>query len=154
MSEMRRAARGLVATREESFASPYSVAVSVRRLQPLLPGDHVGPDGVRAQRTRSNFDARWIAGEPVQLAGTFTPTARTPRILQGLSLALTLMLAATAWAFIADDVALTLKGGLATTAIFAVLGFPIIALKLASDRGAEEQSIARAIRKAFERDGD
>lgn len=152
MSEMRKAARGLVATREEAFASAHSIEESVRRLKAALPGDEVAIAGVRALRQRTAFDARWIAGDPVQLAGTFLPTPRTPRFLQGLSLALTLLVAACAWAFIADDVALTLKAGLVTTTTFALLGFPFIALKLASDRGAEEQAIVRTIRKAFERE--
>lgn len=151
MSEMRKAARGLVATREETLASAHSLDESVRRLKVALPGDEVAATGVRALRHRTAFDARWIA-DPVQLAGTFTPTARTPRFLQGLSIAMTLLVAACAWAFAADDVALTLKAGLVTTMVFALLGFPFIALKLASDRGAEEQAIVRTIRKAFERD--
>lgn len=150
---MRKAARGLVAVREESFASPHSLEESLRRLRAALPtGDRVDAGGVGALRHRVSFEARWVADDPVHLAATFAPTSRTRRFLQGLSVAMAALVAACAWAFLADSVALTLKAGLALGLALAVLGFPFVTLKLASDRAAEEQAIARAIRKAFERD--
>ena len=150
---MRKAARGLVAVREESYASPHSLEESVRRLRAALPtGDRVDAGGVQALRHRVTFEAQWVAGNPVHLAATFALTSRTPRFLQGLSLAMAALVAACAWAFLADGVAITLKAGLATTTVLSILGVPFIALKLASDRAAEEQAIARAIRKALERD--
>ena len=70
--------------------------------------------------------------------------------LHSMSIAFTLLLAATAWAFLSEDAGAALRAGLAVTTAFAVLGFPFLVVALGSGREVEEIAIAKAIRGALD----
>jgi hypothetical protein len=140
MSDMRRAARRLVEPRSESFASNYSVEESRRRLEAALaklPAD---------ERT---FKSSWSGGDghAALLTATFEPSRKILRILQMLSVAMFLLVAAAlaSW-FLAEPATAWM---VTITAVLAFLGFPFVVLGLASHQDARESRIQRAIRIAL-----
>lgn len=141
MSEMRQAARRLVETRTESFASRHAPGESQRRLDAAL--------AKLPERERA-FKAAWSGGEggAATLTATFEPSPGTVRYLKMLSLAMALLIAAAAGSWFQEDRALAWMATI--TAALAFLGFPFVILGLASHQDAREARIRRAIRVALQ----
>src|SRR5260370_16345514 len=91
-SEMRRMAGLLVERRSESFESRYSREESAMRVERATAG--IAP-------TAMVFEISWreSPGAPI-LDVTFSPSPGTRRFVNMVSVALTLLLAATAWALV------------------------------------------------------
>ncbi len=142
MSDMRRAARGLVETRSERFESLHSAEESRRRLVETLA--RLGtPRAVR-------FTQQWemAEGRPV-LVAQFAPPPGTQRFLKALSLGMALLLAASGWALFSGQASGSAAFLLPMITVLAILGFPFLVLALASNREADESRIRRAIRIAL-----
>jgi hypothetical protein len=142
MSDMRRAARGLVESRTERFPSAHPVEESRRRLEAALPraaaGRHV------------SFEPRWESHPdgPV-LEATFAPVPRTLSFMKALSLGMALLVVASAWAVVSEEASGTTAFLVPMITVLATLGFPFLVLGLASQREAEEARIRRVIRVAL-----
>ena len=165
MSEARRAAGLLVAHRAQSFTSIHSLAESVSRLRVIVDAadarqrvrGEVTPEEVRlrfstpsGRGTRTTYSGRWVEQGGVRLEGAFEQVRATRWLLHAVSVGLTLLLAATAWAFLTEDAGAATRASLAITAALAILGFPFLVVALGSDREVEEIAIAKAIRTALE----
>ena len=142
MSDMRRAARGLVETRAEQFESRHGLEESRRRLDESLAR-------LRPWST-VEFTRRWdtAAGKPV-LVTEFAPPAKTLRFLKGLSFGMALLVAASAWAILSQEASRTMAFLLSLITVLAIVGFPFLVLGLASARAADESRIRKAIRVAL-----
>ena len=140
MSDIKRAARAVVETRVERFESRHALGESQARLKGAL-----GRMGVERSTV---FVPRWSeeAGRAV-LEARFEPPQRTLRLLQALSLGMTLLVAASAWAVATQEGPLPFA--LALFTVLAVLGMPFVALGLGSQREAHEARLRRAIRTAL-----
>ena len=142
MSEMKRAARRLVETRTEAFASRHPLAESRARLEAALQRAHLTPD--------ETFEAAWSEAEGrATLTATFRPAPSTRWLLHGFSVAFILLGIATAYV-LTDKGAGSMPFLVPLTLVLAILGFPFVSLALASQRDAREASIARAIRAALQ----
>lgn len=141
MSGMRSAAKGLVETRSESFESRHPETESRARLQIALAAVPV---------RQTSLETQWQSrdGRPV-LVALFKPSPRTQRFLQGLSVGMALLVAASAWALVSDKVAGSAAFLVPMIAVLAILGFPFLVLGLASQREADESRIRKAIRVAL-----
>lgn len=140
-SEMRRLARALVETREETYASRHALEVSKARLDAALAS--LDPKEVR-------FERSWRGdGGKVTLDVRFSPAPRTRRLLQASSIALLLLIASGAWAFMAPAEDRPARFLAPLFAVLGILGFPFVAVALGSQREAEEARIRRAIRRAL-----
>ena len=144
-SETSRIAKALVASRDETFASPHSREDSEARvaaaLAPIVP-------------KRLAFERRWREdGAGLVLDATYRPAPATRRFLQATSLALVALIASSVWAVMAatEEGALAFLVPLMT--VLAILAFPFVVVAMGSQREAEEARIARAIRRAL-RDED
>jgi hypothetical protein len=140
MSEMKRAARGLVEARTERFESRHALAESRQRLQAAL---------TRMQAERSSvFVPRWseVDGRAV-LEARFEPPPRTLLLLKLFSAGMTLLVAASVWAVFTNEG--TLRFALPLFTGLAVLAMPFVALGLGSQREAHEARLRRAIRTAL-----
>ena len=140
MSELKRAARSLVQTRTERFESLHGLAQSRERLDEALK--RIGPAGP------TTFTTSW--GEEngrATLEARFAPTPRTQRLLQLLSLGMSLAVAASVWAIATQEGPLQFAVPLFT--VLATLALPFVALGFASQREAAEARIRRAIRVAL-----
>ncbi len=142
MSDMRRAAASLVERRTERIESRHPVEESKARLEEAL---------VRANvPVPRPFEERWIEGEggPV-LELAYAPSRSTQRFLKFASLAFVVALGASAWLL-----ATTSEGALRflvpLTTGLAVLGFPFVALALASNRDAMQARVRRAAKAALQ----
>lgn len=142
MSEMRRAARGLVEPRTFTFESRHSLEESQRRFAEVLARAPIHPP------PRASWQA---TGEVATLSAEFPPSPRTARFLSALSLGMAMLVAASVWALMRETG--TLAYLLPLTTLLAILGFPMLVLALASQREAREATFARAVRAAL-RDED
>lgn len=140
MSELKRAARALVEVRSERFESRHPLAESRSRLEQALGRIEAGHASVFTQ-SWSEQDGRGV------LEARFAPPPRTQRQLQGLSLGMTLAVAASAWAIATQEGALQFLLPLFTG--LALLALPFVALGLSSQREAAESRVRRAIRIAL-----
>jgi hypothetical protein len=142
MSDMRRAARGLVESRTERFPSAHPLEESQRRLEAAL---------AKASATgRVRFEPRWESGAgPPVLVAAFSPAPRTRSLLNALSLGLALLVAASAWAVLSPDVSGPAAFLVPMITVLAILGFPFLVLAMAWSREAEEARIRKAIRVAL-----
>lgn len=142
MSELRRAARALVATREQTFESHHSLEESRRRLEARFAKADA--------RGAVVFNCAWRTqdGRAV-LEVTFAPPARLRRVLQGLSMGLAALVAASAWALVTRPGGASLAFLLPLVAVLTILGMPFVILGLNSRREAEEARITKAIRVAL-----
>ena len=140
MSEIRRVARALVERRTERVESRHPLDESKARLEAALARARV--EGASA------FTPAWQeAGGHAVLEASYAPPPRLHRLLQGLSLAMALALAGSAWAIATQEGSIAFLVPLATG--FAILGLPLVILGLGSRRTAEEARIAKAIRVAL-----
>ena len=140
-SEMRRAAQALVEHRTETFESRHPLEESRSRFDAAIAALDLGGD--------ARFDREWkTGGGKVLLEARFRPAAHVRWMLNAGSIALSLLVAASAWLiFAAGEGALRFLVPLFTA--LAILGFPLVALALSSQREARESRIRRAIRKAL-----
>lgn len=140
-SEMRRAAQALVEHRTETFESRHPLEESRSRLASAIAALDAGRD--------TRFDPEWKAADgKVLLDARFHPAAHVRWMLNLASVALFLLIAASAWLiFATGEGALRFLVPLFTA--LAILAFPIVALALNSQREAQESRIRRAIRKAL-----
>ena len=142
MSDMRRAARGLVEARSERFESRYPLEESQRRLAAVL-----AKTPVKHLRFSSSWQSQ--GAEAALLAG-FAPSPKTQALLKALSIGMALLVAASIWAWTSRESAGSVAFLLPIITVLAVLGFPFLVLGLASHREAEEARIRKAIRVALQ----
>ena len=140
-SEMRRLAKALVETREESYRSRHALEESQARLDAALAS--LAPQRLRFERSWRN-DAGSVA-----LDVRFAPPPRTRRFLQASSIVLTLLIACGVWALIAPGEDRSVRFLAPLFAVLGILAFPFVVVALGSQREAEEARIRRAIRRAF-----
>jgi len=142
-SEMRRAAKALIASRVETFETAQPLAASKQRLERSLAQ-------LGAPRSlRLTGDWKVVEGREVYEA-TFGPAPGTKRFLRGFSLGLALLIAASAWALHSAEEGRALKFLLPMFTLLAVLAMPFVVYGFASHREAEEARIVRAIRAALQ----
>jgi hypothetical protein len=140
MSELKRAARALVETRTERFESRHDLARSQSRLEAAVAriagtGATVFTPAWREEQGRAVLEAR------------FAPPRRTLRLLNSISLAMALAVAASAWAIATQEGPAQFALPLFT--VLAILALPFVALGMASQRDAAEARLRRAIRVAL-----
>lgn len=138
MSEMRRAARGLVETRTFTFESRHPLEESQRRFAAVVQSVPIWP------RPRANWQS---SGAVTTLSAEFPPSPRTRTFLSGLSLGMAILVAASAWALMRASGSLAFLLPLIT--VLAILGFPLLVVALASQREARESTFAKAVRAAL-----
>jgi hypothetical protein len=145
-SEMRRLAMLLVERRSETFASRHPREESRRRVESALQG--LVPKAMA-------YDTRWRdEGGATFLDVTFLPARGTRRLLNSVSIALVLLLAAAVWALAAPG---ELAGGrvlVMIATLLAILGFPFLVVAFGSHRDAEEANLRRRIRRAIVEEDD
>lgn len=169
-SEMRRAAKLLVASRAESFPSEFSHAESVARLQsatasggalaPALRGE-VSAGPVRllyaraiSRRTRCVFKGTWkVEGGRVALEGEFVPTRPTRTFLATSSIVLTALIIASFYALLSPNQDASMKILVPVFSLFSIVAFPFVVVAMGSQREVEELGIAKAVRAAMAREG-
>ncbi len=144
-SEIRRTAQALVELRRETFETRYPLAVAQARLKLAL--QRVGI----AESARFRTEWREHSGQAL-LEALFAPSPATRRFLHAASVAMLLLVAVSVWALLNTE-----KGGasgflLPLATVFAILGFPLVALALGSHREAEESRIRKAILGALAED--
>ena len=138
MSEMRRAARGLVEPRTLTFESRHPLDESQRRFAEVAARVPISPP------PRVSWQS---AGAVATLSAEFPPSPRTKSFLSAVSLGMAMLIAASVWALMRESGALAFL--LPLTTGLAILGFPMLVLALASQREAREATFARAVRAAL-----
>ena len=141
-SETRRAAKALIERRVERFRSRHAPDESRARLQEELAKSR--PEG------RVVFTPIWgtDSGKAV-LDAEFAPPPRTQRFLRTVSLAMTLLVAASLWAIVSPQVGEALSYLLPLSTALMALALPFVFVALGSHREAEEARIRKAIRVAL-----
>jgi hypothetical protein len=145
-SEMRRAAKALVAIRTESFESLHDAAESRRRVARAL--EQAG----RLRATVHRGAWRSVDGKTVYEA-TFSPAPRVSFYLQALAIGLALLLGASAWMLVSGAGTRAARFLVPLFALLAFVAMPLAVIAMASQREAEESRVLRAIRVAL-RDED
>jgi hypothetical protein len=152
MSEARRYAALLTATRERPFNGRHPPSACRERLVAALPLDKVTFDADRLVIRASSvvYEGSLVAdGEGSRLEGRFVPKASTRPMLMGLSILLALMMLASAVSLMQD-------GGAAryaipgVTTIAALFFMPLLIFGLGSAREGDEARLERAMRVALE----
>jgi hypothetical protein len=140
-SEMRRMAKALVETRQESYRSRHPLEESKLRVDAALAS---------LATKASHFERSWRddAGS-VALDVRFSPAPATRRFLQASSIALTLLVACAAWALIAPGEDRPVRFLVPLAAAFGVLAFPFVVVALGSQREAQEARIRKALARAL-----
>ena len=142
-SETRRAAQALIEHRVERFESRHGADESRSRLERALA--NARPEG------RVVFMPRWESDGPrCVLNAEFVPPPGIQWFLKATSIAMTLLLAASAWVIFTprpDGDALAFLLPLSTG--LAILALPFVFVALGSNREAEEARIRKAIRVAL-----
>ena len=140
-SETSRIAKALVASREESFASPHARDASEARVAAALAPIHP---------KRVAFERRW-RDDPAGLVldASFRPAPAIRRFLQATSAVLVALIAASVWAVRSANEEGALAFLVPLVTVLAILGFPFVIVAIGSQREAEEARIARAIRRAL-----
>ena len=145
VSEMRRAAAGLVERRRERFTSAYDLATSKRRMAEALERNR--HHGI------AEFTPAWHEQEgALVLEAVFDPPRRVLAMLRLASFAFLLLVAGSAWVIASADDHGALRFLLPMFTVMGVLGFPFVALGLASARSAREAQARKVIRAALGRD--
>ena len=141
-SEAQRAAKALVDRRIERFESRHTLEESQSRLAAAI--ERARPEG------RVVFTPRWsTSGGKTILEAGFDPPPRTQRTLMLMSIALMLLILATAWALQSPGEVEPATWLLALFTALTVLGLPFVFIAMGSNRMAEESRIQRAIRTAL-----
>lgn len=138
MSEIRRAARGLVETRTLRIESRHALEESERRLATVLQHSSLAPPPHTAWESADGLTT---------LVAELPPSPRTKAFLKALSLGMAMLVAASTWALMRDSGSLAFL--LPLTTGLAILGFPMLVLALASQREAREAVFAKALRAAL-----
>ena len=141
-SETQRAARALVERRSERFESRHDLEASRRRLDGALSRARL--------EGRVLFTPEWKSedGKAI-LEATFAPPPRVGRFLKSTSIVVTLLIAATIWALVAEDAGTATAWLFALFTGFTILALPFVYVAMGSARMAEETRITRAIRAAL-----
>ena len=145
MSEMRRAAAGLVQRRSERFTSTHDLATSQQRVAQALQRNH--HHGI------AEFTAAWHEQDGIAvLEAVFDAPRRVLAMLRLASLAFVLLLAASAWVVSKGEDYGAMRFLLPMFTVMGVLAFPFVALGLASSRSAREAQACKVIRAALAAD--
>jgi len=139
-SEMRRAAKALVESRVETFEVAGGVEAARERVERAL-ASMGAPRALRYAGAWTTADGR------AAYAATFAPGARTPLVLNLISLVILGLIVASTWAVLTD--AGGLKFLLPMVAVLALFAMPLVIAGLAARREAEESRITRALRAAL-----
>ena len=141
MSEMKRAGRALVESRTERFESVHSLEESRARLAAAMARAKIVAGG--------SFAPAWHEekGRAV-LEAKFLPPRGTQALLRGISIVLTVLVAASVYAVMRFPAG-ALRFLLPAFTILSILALPIVTLALNSQREAHESRIRRAIREAL-----
>lgn len=142
MSETRRLAQSLLEERDESFTSAHPLAESQRRLSKTL-ASAASPRAMRYALAWNEEQGR------ARLDVHYSPLARTRAWLNAMSIALTLLVACSAWVILSPQEAHAEKWLLPIFTALAVLAMPFVVIAFASRREAEEAQLRRAIRRAL-----
>jgi hypothetical protein len=142
-SEMRRAAKALVAIRTESLESLHDEAESRRLVARALEG----AGGLRAAIHRGAW--KTVDGK-TRYEATFAPAPRVSFFLHALALGLALLLGATAWLFLSGTGTRATRFLVPLFALLAFVAIPLAVIAMASQREAEEARVLRAIRVALQ----
>lgn len=141
-SETRRAAKALIERRVERFESRHALDESKARLQAAL--------ATSSLKGRVVFTPSWgTDGGKAVLDAEFAPPPRTQCFLKAMSLAMSLLVAASLWAAVAPQSGATLAYLLPLVTGFAILALPFVFVALGSNREAEEARIRKVIRVAL-----
>lgn len=138
MSEMRRAAASLVERRVERFESRHGLEASRSRLHDAL------------QRAKLHglvpLNESWHEeGGHAVLVATFEPSRRVKRFLELTSVVFVMLVGSSAWVLLSPEDQGTLRYLLPFATVLGVLGFPFVALGIASARAADEARLRKAI---------
>src|SRR5205085_1732754 len=137
-----RAARALMDRRVERFESRYPMQESQKRLEGTLSRARL--------EGRVVFTPQWRdADGKALLDASFSPPPRVGVMLKTLSLALSLLILATAWAILTGGAGTSGSWMLGLSTGLAMLAMPWIFVGMGSSRLAEEARITRAIRAAL-----
>jgi hypothetical protein len=141
-SEMRRAAKALVETRKETFESRHPLEESRVKLQRAIDA--------LALKDASMFRASWREEKGrAYLDAEFVPAPRIQRFLRMMSIAMTLLVAASAWLIFSDAERTASAFLVPLFTALAIFAFPFVAVALGSQREANESRIRRAIRRTL-----
>ena len=140
-SEVRRIAMALVQTTTESFATHHPQAESERRLAAAI----------EARRPRlSIVEVAWADGaEGPRVEVRSRPAPHVRHFLVASSVALTMLLASSAWVILSSAEPAPMKFLVPLVAVLGILAFPLVVVGLGSQREAEESRLRRAIRHAL-----
>ena len=152
MSESRKLARSLVEPEEVRLESRHPRAESIARLRDAARAFRVELDGERVAiaADSARFEGRWEGGaQDLRLEGRFIPSRRTRLALYGMSIVMTLLLAASGWLLLATEAGsarflVPLFTGLA------VLALPFVFTGMASVAEADRSRIRKALRVALQ----
>lgn len=142
-SQMRHATRQLLERRVEAIESPAPDEAMRERVRRAI--ENAGP--LRAVRLHGEWreeDERW------SYEAVFAPAPRNAIVLQGLSLALAMLLIGSAWVLAFASGAKALRFLLPFFTLLGMVALPLVVHALASQRGAEESRVTRSIRAALE----
>ena len=155
-SEMRRAAKALVEAHPQVIKSDFPPPEGSARLNRLeLEGATIqaSTSAVVIRTAKGDhFVGQWKLVDALHtLEGEFLPPARTQRVLRAFAIGLTLLLAATAWTFLAG-LQTSLKVSASLFTLFAILAFPYVILGMSSQRSGREATLARTLQRALTRE--
>ena len=141
-SGMRRATRQLLERRVEAIESPAPDEAMRERVRRAI--EAAGP--LRAVRLRGEWrqdGASW------SYEAVVAPAPRGAIVLQGLSLALAMLLIGSAWVLVFASGAKALRFLFPFFTLLGMVALPLVVHALASQRAAEESRLTRAIRAAL-----
>jgi len=140
VSEMKRAAASLVERRTERFESVHDAGTSKARVEAAF-------DRARIPRPWP-FEMAW-SESPVALEITHPPSRAAKVFLNFASIGFVLLVGGSVWALKkSDNEAVRFLLPLAT--LLLVLAFPFVTLAMASQRGALEARVRKALRAALQ----
>jgi len=145
-------ARSLVEPEPLTLESRHGRAESIERLRRAARAFRAEFDGERVTiaADSAHLEARWEGGaQDLRLEGQFVPGRKTRLALYGMSLVMTLLIAASAWLVLATETGsarflVPLFTGLA------VLGLPFVFTGMASVAEADRSRIRKALRVALQ----
>jgi hypothetical protein len=152
MSESRRLARSLVEPEAITLESRYGRAESIERLRHAAGAFRTELEGERVTivADHARLEARWEGGaQDLRLEGQFVPGRTTRFALYGMSLVMTLLMAASAWLLLATEVG-TARFLVPLFTVLAVLALPFVFTGMASVAEADRSRIRKALRVALQ----